>query len=58
MDADFLLIRKIEKGNEQAMDQFVLKHYPKSISMFAACQRSWVCRRSDTGDISEVFSGI
>ena len=29
MDADFLLIRKIEKGNEQAMDQFVLKHYPK-----------------------------
>ena len=34
MDADFLLIRKIEKGNEQAMDQFVLKHYPKiSISI-------------------------
>lgn len=29
MDADFLLIRKIEKGNDQAMDQFVLKHYPK-----------------------------
>ena len=29
MDADFLLIRKIEKGNEQSMDQFVLKHYPK-----------------------------
>ena len=29
MDADFLLIRKIEKGNEQAMDQFVLKHYPQ-----------------------------
>lgn len=29
MDADFLLIRKIEKGNEQAMDQFVLKHYLK-----------------------------
>ena len=29
MDADFLLIRKIEKGNEQAIDQFVLKHYPK-----------------------------
>ena len=29
MDADFLLIQKIKKGNEQAMDQFVLKHYPK-----------------------------
>ena len=29
MDADFLLIRKIEKGNEQSMDQIVLKHYPK-----------------------------
>ena len=59
MDADFLLIRKIEKGNEQAMDQFVLKHYPKIYPvLFAACQRSWVCRRSDTGDISEVFSGI
>lgn len=27
MDADFLLIQKIKKGNEQAMDQFVLKHY-------------------------------
>ncbi len=29
MDADFLLIQKIKKGNEQAMDQFVSKHYPK-----------------------------
>lgn len=29
MDADFLLIQKIKKGNEQSMDQFVLKYYPK-----------------------------
>lgn len=29
MDADFLLIQKIKKGNEQAMDQFVSKYYPK-----------------------------
>ena len=29
MDADFLLIQKIKKGNEQAMDQFVSKHYSK-----------------------------
>ena len=33
MDADFLLIQKIKKGNEQAMDQFVSKYYPKSISI-------------------------
>ena len=26
MDADFLLIQKIKKGNEQSMDQFVLKY--------------------------------
>ena len=59
MDADFLLIQKIKKGNEQAMDQFVLNITLKLLSvLFAACQRSWLCRRSDAGNIFEVFSGI
>ncbi len=59
MDADFLLIQKIKKGNEQAMDQFVSKHYLKIFQYCLLRVRDHGYAEDLTaGNISEVFQAF
>jgi len=37
MDADFLLIRKMKQGNDDAFDQFIRKYYEEILGKKARC---------------------